>query len=659
MADELDTAPLESLLSQFENTSRLPEVYLKPPQSLERESISTIKRIFDFCKKDEANSSRSLASTCPLQELFVDGFDAEQIWQEIDLQNVPLLQLGRKDVQNITQISKKLSLLKEDNKLHEENSFENSLPDSDSEVDCVENSGNDDNDDFSYDDDSGSDNDFYERKTSMGNEENRKPTKSLSTRKSEVDDSFFKLSDMIKFLDQEDRRFERAHKKNNQEVEDDNEEEDSESELIDYFIDMDSSNGDEEDKDWSKALEATEALLGRPAKKKKKRSARFMKYAEFFDPPDGEEMKSANRESDEDDQEMKDYEEELADDDEAVGNDDEHEMDGEAEEKPISNFQKKQEKVRQRIEKLEAANIAPKPWQMMGEAGGNVRPLNSLLEEDVSFDHTTATAPDITEETTQQLEDIIKQRIKDEAWDDVERKVKPVTEPYEYKKQIPLDHEKSKLSLSQIYEQEYLKQTQVESEEKVNEAHEEIKTLMNKLFIKLDALANFHFTPKAPKPELKVVTNTPVISMEEVAPVTVSDAMMLAPEEVHEKKKEQKGTTELTETDRKRERRAKKRKQHEKAVEKLKRRKLVEKLNPGLGNKYSKEAALKRLEKDIKTSKNVSLLKDKEGNNPVKSSTAFFSRLQDEVRDQVNMRNAIKKKQKSKSRETTVTQLKL
>ena len=263
MADELDTAPLESLLSQFENTSRLPEVYLKPPLSLERESISTIKRIFDFCKKDEANGSRSLASTCPLQELFVDGFDAEQIWQEIDLQNVPLLQLGRKDVQNITQISTKLSLLKEDNKLHEENSFENGLPDSDSEVDCVENSGDDDNDDFSYDDDSGSDNDFDERKTSMGNEENRKPTKSLSTRKSEVDDSFFKLSDMIKFLDQEDRRFERAHKKNNQEMEDDNEEEDSESELIDYFIDMDSSNGDEEDKDWSKALEATEALLGR------------------------------------------------------------------------------------------------------------------------------------------------------------------------------------------------------------------------------------------------------------------------------------------------------------------------------------------------------------------------------------------------------------
>ena len=67
------------------------------------------------------------------------------------------------------------------------------------------------------------------------------------------------------------------------------------------------------------------------------------------------------------------------------------------------------------------------------------------------------TASEITEEVTQTIEELILQRIKDKAFDDNQRQVRPREEAYELKTQKTLDQEKSKLSLHEVYEQEYLK----------------------------------------------------------------------------------------------------------------------------------------------------------------------------------------------------------
>ena len=47
------------------------------------------------------------------------------------------------------------------------------------------------------------------------------------------------------------------------------------------------------------------------------------------------------------------------------------------------------------------------------------------------------------------------------AWDDVIRKEKPKEKPFNYHLNQRLDQEKSKMSLAEVYEQEYLKQVEV------------------------------------------------------------------------------------------------------------------------------------------------------------------------------------------------------
>ena len=290
--DNSGTRSLVSVLSEFKNVFDQPESYLKPPASLQKKTLSAIKQIFDFCKKDELSSTRSLASTCPLQELLVEDFDDEQIWQEIELQNTPLLRVLKQDVHSLKENVDQLSLLLVSSKVvrgnrlqcsddvvsENANGFVKNVSESDTESDRVhEGLSDDENSDGQLDSGDGDDSDNEENendddnndsskvKSSTNNNRKQKSTK----KKSQVDDSFFKLSDMLQFLDNEDRRYERAHRKESHKEKDNDDDDDDDddeidSEPVDYFIDMDSDGTEEEeDEEWNKALGVTESLSGR------------------------------------------------------------------------------------------------------------------------------------------------------------------------------------------------------------------------------------------------------------------------------------------------------------------------------------------------------------------------------------------------------------
>ncbi|KAG2241765.1 hypothetical protein Bca52824_072182 [Brassica carinata] len=96
------------------------------------------------------------------------------------------------------------------------------------------------------------------------------------------------------------------------------------------------------------------------------------------------------------------------------------------------------------------------------------------------------------------------------------------------------DDSKSKKGLAEVYEEEYVQKSNPLYAPATfsDELKKEASMLFKKLCLKLDALSHFHFTPKPVIEEMSIQTNVPAIAMEEVAPVAVSDAAMLAPEEI-------------------------------------------------------------------------------------------------------------------------------
>ena len=86
-----------------------------------------------------------------------------------------------------------------------------------------------------------------------------------------------------------------------------------------------------------------------------------------------------------------------------------------------SAFQRVQDKLAKQISSLEKRALDEKTWLLKGEANASERPKNSVLEADLEFDHVASAPPVVSEEMTAKLEDIIKARIVEQRFDDVER----------------------------------------------------------------------------------------------------------------------------------------------------------------------------------------------------------------------------------------------
>uniref|UniRef100_A0A6B2KZR8 U3 small nucleolar ribonucleoprotein protein MPP10 n=1 Tax=Arcella intermedia TaxID=1963864 RepID=A0A6B2KZR8_9EUKA len=610
----------------LEEVIEKPLVFLEPSQKLKGSILDQTKKLYDYAKQHEFFDVGE-----SLPELLVDGFDNDQIWEEMELRNGPLLKLLNSQVQNILRSDVDFSAL---------------LPKSKKQK--IEVPENEDSD-FSQNDFSGDDDFNQEDEEEEQDEKERAADEKM----------FFSMQDMEKFIE------EAENKEAGYNLGEDSEDEQKAMALLygevpekptktkskpkapkDQQEEEGFNNNEQEmDSEEERLEEALKHYAGElpdngPGKKDteelEEEDMENAKYDDWF-APSGK-SRGSDIGDDIEDHITAELEEEVG-----VSNAQQKAMEmkeriRKAEEELIqqdiidskeelSTFQKQQEKLKRRISQLEEQNLKPKEWQFSGEAQGSARPMNSLLEVDVEFEHATKVAPIITEEVTKTLEEIIQYRIVNNAFDDVIRKT-----PMEAKRKntVALDGTKSKQSLAEVYENEYLEKTQnIKKEDPLDPQHRLLSAKFLRLCNLLDALSGTSYYPrhKAPK---KTKADKPTIQMEEVTPITATAASQLAPQEIYERKEKlEMGETEKTREDRRKERREKKEDLKKVLEEKHKREKERE-AKQSDPTKGSVSVAVKKI-KDS-SDKNVKFVKGNDTTNYSQSS-ALFQKLQNDARN--------------------------
>ena len=210
----------------------------------------------------------------------------------------------------------------------------------------------------------------------------------------------------------------------------------------------------------------------------------------------------------------------------------------------ISSYAKRKAAIERQVKQLEAENIADKEWMYIGEASATNRPKNSLLEvmQEIEVERNAKPVPIITEERTRSLEEIIKERILENKFDDVKRKLPPslVQKSRTVEQDVDMQEPgvKPTRGLAEIYEQEHLRRIDPANNPtplalSVQRQHAEIDELWKTLSHQLDSLTSWRFIPAPEVVEERVVSNIPAVEMEDARPEAEAGAMLLAPQEVY------------------------------------------------------------------------------------------------------------------------------
>ena len=263
-----------------------------------------------------------------------------------------------------------------------------------------------------------------------------------------------------------------------------------------------------------------------------------------------------------------------------------------------------------------------KDWSTRGEVLGKDRPKDSLLTKAMDYEVGLKAPPIPDREYTDKLEAMIKQRIKDDLFDD------PIKKQYinlnESKKanDNELNFDKSKKGLGEIYEEKYLGNEKTET--KVDEIKKECDDLCNKLFDIFKQMTSGSATPygvRGKKEDDINISNMPAIQIEELGnfvsdnkDMIKSGKEMFNPNKIRNKNKEEMTSEELRNIHNRKKRNIKSR-----IHEKERKRKLNE-LTQQLGSKFEAKIKMKQ-EKDKKIQK-----MDKSKTTDYKSSK-FFGKI--------------------------------